>query len=337
MSVHRPAPTRTGADGANHSVGIRSVMATATSTAITRAANVVSVVSAVIVATTFGRHLLLGTAAENRSIQPIVDRSTPTIGSVMRLGGWDFREHAQTLVIANGTACNWTSASEAFHEEVIRHPENYQVLELFAQPANEISEWLKDMGMSVPEVRQADVAALGIKETPAILLVGADGRIRNAWMGKLSQESQADMRRTLGLPALETRNDAEHIVGVQELAGILARDEVPVVDVRSDNEYRASHLVGAMSLPLDEFDTRALHELPTDGTVLAICGPCPLCDTSDEEKLKTPCGSAQAHFALLGFSDVRLVMAGPDELRRAGLSVTEEAASDIARGPQKDK
>lgn len=49
--------------------------------------------------------------------------------------------------------------------------------------------------------------------------------------------------------------------------------EVIVLDVRPGEEYRAGHIPGALSVPLDELEQR-LAEIPRDGEVVAYCrGP----------------------------------------------------------------
>jgi rhodanese-related sulfurtransferase len=48
---------------------------------------------------------------------------------------------------------------------------------------------------------------------------------------------------------------------------------VTVIDVRPPEEYRAGHLVGALSMPLKELEAR-LSELPNDQEIVAYCrGP----------------------------------------------------------------
>ena len=63
----------------------------------------------------------------------------------------------------------------------------------------------------------------------------------------------------------------------EELLGRIARDEVTLVDTRPVEEYRAGHLPGARSVPLDELPGR-VHEIPREREVVAYCrGPyCPL-------------------------------------------------------------
>lgn len=62
-------------------------------------------------------------------------------------------------------------------------------------------------------------------------------------------------------------------VDAHELAAKLRKKEAIVIDVRPEDEYRAAHLPGARSIPLDQIEKR-LAELPSDGEIVAYCrGP----------------------------------------------------------------
>jgi ArsR family transcriptional regulator len=61
---------------------------------------------------------------------------------------------------------------------------------------------------------------------------------------------------------------------------------VTVLDVRPPEEYRAGHLPGALSVPLDELE-RKLSELPADREVVAYCrGPYCVLALEAVERLK---------------------------------------------------
>jgi rhodanese-related sulfurtransferase len=58
-----------------------------------------------------------------------------------------------------------------------------------------------------------------------------------------------------------------------ELTRRLRDGDVVVLDVRPEPEYRAGHIAGALSLPVEEL-TRRLRDLPKDRQVVAYCrGP----------------------------------------------------------------
>ncbi len=71
---------------------------------------------------------------------------------------------------------------------------------------------------------------------------------------------------------LEAR-DAMEPVDREALVARVRRGEVTVLDVRPLEEYRAGHIPGALSVPLNELDRR-MAELPPDREVVAYCrGP----------------------------------------------------------------
>jgi rhodanese-related sulfurtransferase len=71
---------------------------------------------------------------------------------------------------------------------------------------------------------------------------------------------------------LEARGAME-AVKADELMRRVKRGEVTVIDVRPPDEYRAGHIPGALSIPLDELEAR-IGELPKGREVVAYCrGP----------------------------------------------------------------
>ncbi|WP_334172652.1 ArsR/SmtB family transcription factor [Sinomonas sp.] len=82
------------------------------------------------------------------------------------------------------------------------------------------------------------------------------------------------------VPAVEARRVAylrldgprarERVLSRDELAAYAKGGRVTVIDVRPADEYRAGHLPGALSVPLEELERR-IPELPADGEIVAYC------------------------------------------------------------------
>ncbi len=69
------------------------------------------------------------------------------------------------------------------------------------------------------------------------------------------------------------RRDEIEPVGREDLLDRVRRRNVVLIDVRPAEEYEAGHVAGAISLPLDELESR-LAEIPRDVEVVAYCrGP----------------------------------------------------------------
>jgi rhodanese-related sulfurtransferase len=72
---------------------------------------------------------------------------------------------------------------------------------------------------------------------------------------------------------LGSQDGLEPISREELLARLEAGEALVVVDVRPVEEYRAAHLPGAVSIPLDELEQR-LRELPQERQIVAYCrGP----------------------------------------------------------------
>jgi rhodanese-related sulfurtransferase len=74
--------------------------------------------------------------------------------------------------------------------------------------------------------------------------------------------------------------DALEAVDATELMERLSNENVIVLDVRPEEEYRAGHIPGALSVPVDTLEA-ALQTLPRDREIVAYCRG-PYCVFSDE-------------------------------------------------------
>jgi len=85
---------------------------------------------------------------------------------------------------------------------------------------------------------------------------------------------------------LEGRDKLEPIEG-PELRRRLKNGDVTLIDVRPTLEYEAGHIAGALSVPLDELNSR-LREIPKDRPVVAYCrGPYCVLAVDAVEHLRT--------------------------------------------------
>jgi len=107
---------------------------------------------------------------------------------------------------------------------------------------------------------------------------------------------------------LGDRSDVER-VSAAELPDRLSRGQVVVLDVRPEAEYRAGHIAGARSAPVNELDAQ-VGELTRGGEVIAYCRG-PYCVYADD---------AVRLLCARGLEARRLDVGFP-EWRRAGLPV----------------
>jgi rhodanese-related sulfurtransferase len=107
---------------------------------------------------------------------------------------------------------------------------------------------------------------------------------------------------------LGERSDVEQL-SADELAQRLARDEVVLLDVRPESEYRAAHIAGARSAPLPDLPS-LLPKLPRRREIVAYCRG-PYCVYADDAVRMLRARGLEARRLDVGFP----------EWRRAGLPV----------------
>jgi rhodanese-related sulfurtransferase/predicted transcriptional regulator len=103
--------------------------------------------------------------------------------------------------------------------------------------------------------------------------------------------------------------DGVEQLSAEELARRLARDQVVLLDVRPEPEYRAGHIAGARSAPLAELPS-LLPELPRRREIVAYCRG-PYCVYADDAVRLLRARGLKARRLDVGFP----------EWRRAGLPV----------------
>lgn len=92
-------------------------------------------------------------------------------------------------------------------------------------------------------------------------------------------------------------------VDFAELVRRRASGDAIVLDVRPEREFRAGHIAGALSVPLEELEAR-LHVLPTDQEIIAYCRG-PYCGMADAAVATLEANGYRARRLTLGFPDWR--------------------------------
>jgi len=125
--------------------------------------------------------------------------------------------------------------------------------------------------------------------------------VGKAWatLRALAVDHLAEMKRLVA-DYLGERDGLETI-GRAELAKRLRRDDVIVLDVRPEAEFRAGHIEGARPIPPSELKQR-LAELPDDREIVAYCRG-PYCVYADEAVRALAAGGHRARRLEDGFPE----------------------------------
>jgi rhodanese-related sulfurtransferase/predicted transcriptional regulator len=170
--------------------------------------------------------------------------------------------------------------------KALASPKRLEIVDLLAQGERTVEEIARETAMSVASASQhlqALKAARMVEARREGLYMHyrlADEDVFRTWQAvrALAESRLSEVDRVVEA-YLENR-DALEAVDATELMERLSDEGVVVLDVRPEEEYRAGHIPGAISVPVDALEA-ALQTLPRDREIVAYCRG-PYCVFSDE-------------------------------------------------------
>ena len=123
----------------------------------------------------------------------------PPQGTRLELPGVQWNERPQTLVMVLRKDCQFCSASAAFYRRLLEETTRLHVPVIAALPDEpaESQEYLRHIGIAVPDVRHVSLSSLGVGATPTLVLVDARGAVARSWVGQLPAAREAEVLRSL--------------------------------------------------------------------------------------------------------------------------------------------
>jgi rhodanese-related sulfurtransferase len=156
-------------------------------------------------------------------------------------------------------------------------PRRLELLDLLAQAPRSVDDLARATGQSTANASQHLQAlhAAGLvtraREGLSVRYALAGPEVLALWLAlrDTSTARLAEVQRA----ADEYLGEDVETIGRDELLERAARGDVVLIDVRPGVEFRAGHIEGARSIPIEELDAR-LAELPADREIVAYCrGP----------------------------------------------------------------
>jgi rhodanese-related sulfurtransferase len=175
--------------------------------------------------------------------------------------------------------------ADAIYEQIARigkavaSPKRLEILELLSQAPRTVEALAREAHLSQANTSQH----LQVLRTAQLVEARREG---TSIRYRLTDETVADFFRVLRVLAVTHLAEVERItrqylkgkealepVDRKTLLARVRKGEATVVDVRPAEEYRAGHIQGAISVPLEELKDR-IAELPRDQEIVADCrGP----------------------------------------------------------------
>jgi Rhodanese-like domain len=265
--------------------------------------------------------------------------ASPSANSQIHLSKLSLPDVDQTVVIFLSASCPWCKLSVPLYRALLDHAQpNTQFVAVFRKTEEGGREFLDSHGLGkIKSVETVDYGGVGVNATPTMLIVGKHRHLKRVWEGVLSSnEEQEDLFKTLGInkpekylrevaaatvspsPANEVASD--RILGVESFRQYLtSHPSAEIIDLRDRELYQQGHLRGAINLPLDEFEMRGRHEIPSGHPLLLYCGYRAACETRLATRgVPSFCSVGIAITDQAGFKESRVLGDDPATLRARG-------------------
>lgn len=160
------------------------------------AANVAIIVVAILLGVVLVRNYLFRSPTPTQ-IPAVAGIET---GTKLSLSGVDWNTSKRTLVMALSTECHFCTESAPFYQRLAQERArnlNLRLIAVFPQKSQESLEYLKGLAVNVDDVRQSELASLGVSGTPTLILLNNQGVVEDTWRGKLNGDREGDVLRRL--------------------------------------------------------------------------------------------------------------------------------------------
>jgi rhodanese-related sulfurtransferase len=192
----------------------------------------------------------------------------------------DFKYSSDNLrMMASGSAKVALFDAQASVAQALGSGRRAEIVDLLAQGERSVEEIATEISQSVANTSQhlQVLARAGLvrsrREGTRVFYRLTSERVAELWTAvrDVAVRHVAEVG-VLADEYLGARDEVEQL-SAEELEQRLARDQVVLLDVRPEPEYRAGHIAGARSAPLDELPS-LLAKLPRRREIVAYCrGP----------------------------------------------------------------
>jgi rhodanese-related sulfurtransferase/DNA-binding transcriptional ArsR family regulator len=170
--------------------------------------------------------------------------------------------------------------------KALAHPFRLQIIDLLAQSSRTVEEIAAQIDISIANASQHLQVLKGAhlvtvqKEGHYVHYSLADERVYSVWksLRELGIDHFAEIERTL--KDFREQKSSFQSLSIDELLEKVSQDNIVILDVRPEKEFRAGHIPQALSIPMEQLAGR-IADLPTGKEVVVYCRG-PFCVFADE-------------------------------------------------------
>lgn len=117
-------------------------------------------------------------------------------GTRITLPDLDWSQSPQTLLLVLSARCKYCTASAPFYRRVVSQgaqAHSTRLVALLPQAPDEGREYLAGLKVKIDALQQTDLASVGAKGTPTLILVDANGLVIQSWEGLLPPDAEREV------------------------------------------------------------------------------------------------------------------------------------------------
>ena len=153
--------------------------------------NIAIITVAILLGIVLVKNYLLSGPKPDPSAPPTV----PT-GTKISLPDVNWGAQKRTLLMALSDTCRFCTESADFYKKLAQERAKHGDVRIIAVLPQDLSAgqaYLNKLGVSVDEVKQSPLDAVGVKATPTLIVVDDKGVVTASWVGKLPPEKEAEV------------------------------------------------------------------------------------------------------------------------------------------------
>jgi hypothetical protein len=116
-------------------------------------------------------------------------------GTKISLPNTDWSKSSRTLVLVVSDTCHFCTDSAEFYKALAAQAQknSVNIIAVLPQPQEQGKAYLDKLGVSVAEIKQAQLNSIGVNATPTLIMVDQSGSVIESWVGKLPVEKEKEV------------------------------------------------------------------------------------------------------------------------------------------------
>lgn len=116
-------------------------------------------------------------------------------GTKISLTDTDWQANQKTLLLILQKDCRFCTESVPFYKVLVEKSKEkgVKLVAVLPNSREEGSQYLRENGVEIQEIKQAGLSSINVKGTPALILVNEKGEVEKSWTGKLPNPIESEV------------------------------------------------------------------------------------------------------------------------------------------------